>query len=44
MIADIAAVFHWPLAELLAMPIDDLAHWRELAVARWNRMQGGEGG
>lgn len=42
--ADIAAVFHWPLSELLALPVEDLAHWRELAVARWNRMQGEKDG
>ena len=36
--ADIAAIFHWPLSELLALKIDDLFNWRELAIARWNRM------
>lgn len=38
MIADIAAVFHWPLSELLAMSIDDLTTWRGLAVDRWEAM------
>lgn len=38
MIADIAAVFHWPLSELEWMDIDDLARWQDLAVARWNHM------
>lgn len=32
--ADIAAVFHWPLAELLAMDIKELIYWQGLAVAR----------
>nr|WP_137681162.1 GpE family phage tail protein [Aurantiacibacter suaedae] len=36
--ADIAAVFHWPLGELLALEIDDLIHWHTLAVDRWNQM------
>jgi len=38
--ADIAAVFHWSLASLEALPLDRLLHWRELAVDRWNTMQG----
>ncbi|WP_421721792.1 GpE family phage tail protein [Aurantiacibacter suaedae] len=38
LIADIAAVFHWPLGELLALEIDDLIHWHTLAVDRWNQM------
>ncbi|WP_292959682.1 GpE family phage tail protein [Novosphingobium sp. UBA1939] len=42
MIADIAAVFHWPIADLLAMDFFELCRWRRLAVARWNRMQGQE--
>ena len=40
--ADIAAVFHWSLAELSALPIDELMHWRGLAISRWNRMNGAE--
>jgi len=36
--ADIAAVFHWSHAELMAMEIDELVSWRERAVAVWNRM------
>lgn len=43
MIATIAAIFHWPLSELLRMSFAELAHWRELAVQRWNEQQGGEG-
>lgn len=38
--ADIAAIFHWPKAELEALTLPELLRWRELAVARWNRMQG----
>ena len=38
--ADIAAVFHWPLSELRALELDQLVAWRERAVACWNRMQG----
>ncbi|WP_369817928.1 GpE family phage tail protein [Novosphingobium sp. KN65.2] len=37
-IADIAAIFHWPLPHLEAMDLTELAMWRELAVKRWNRM------
>lgn len=43
LIATIAAVFHWPLSELLRMPFDELAHWREMAVQQWNEMQPSEG-
>lgn len=32
--ADIAAVFHWPLSELLAMDFEELIYWQDLAVAR----------
>lgn len=38
MIADVAAVFHWPLSDLVAMEFADLARWQDLAVDRWNRM------
>ncbi|WP_327195740.1 GpE family phage tail protein [Novosphingobium sp. Leaf2] len=44
MIAEIAAVFHWPLSELAAMPIDDLLDWRERAIAIWNRMHASKEG
>ena len=40
--AAIAAIFQWPLSELAAMELTDLIRWRELAVERWNRMQGQE--
>lgn len=32
--ADIAAIFHWPLSELDAMPIEDLIAWRKQAADR----------
>jgi hypothetical protein len=32
--ADIATVFHWPLAELAAMDLADLIAWRERARVR----------
>ncbi|RSU63360.1 GpE family phage tail protein [Sphingomonas koreensis] len=38
--ADIAAIFHWPLSELRALEVDELIFWRDLAVQRWNEMQG----
>ena len=31
-------VFHWPLPELQAMPLEELTMWRDLAVERWNRV------
>lgn len=42
--ADIAAIFHWPLSELAAMDVIELLDWRARAVARWNRMHGGKDG
>lgn len=33
-IADIAAIFHWPASELLAMPLSDLIDWHGRAIAR----------
>lgn len=38
--ADIAAIFHWPLADLQALTLSELLDWRERAIERWNRMQG----
>lgn len=35
--ADIAGIFHWPLSELRALDIDELADWRQRAVEWWNR-------
>ncbi len=43
MIADVAAVFHWPLGDLLALDVEDLAAWRDRAVARWNSMNSSKG-
>ena len=40
--AEIAAVFHWPLAELRALTAVELIAWRERAVDCWNRMNGGD--
>jgi hypothetical protein len=40
MIADIAAIFHWPLAEIEALDLADLMLWRGKAIDRWNRMWG----
>lgn len=36
--ADIAAVFHWPLSELVQLELAELLEWRQRAVAVWNRM------
>jgi hypothetical protein len=38
LIADIAAVFHWPLSDLAEMDLADLLDWHRRAVAAWNRM------
>lgn len=40
--ADIAAVFHWPLSELRALELDELLDWRDRAITRWSRMHGGK--
>ena len=32
--ADVAAVFHWPLSELREMQISELLEWWKLAVER----------
>jgi hypothetical protein len=42
LIADIAAVFHWPLSELIRMELAELLDWRRRAVAVWNRMNNPE--
>lgn len=36
--ADVAFFFHWPLAELEAMPPEELMEWRERAVSVHNRL------
>ncbi|MBA1373193.1 GpE family phage tail protein [Sphingomonas ursincola] len=40
--ADIAAIFHWPLSELEALEFEELIYWRSKAVDRWNRMHCGK--
>lgn len=40
--ANIAAVFHWPLSELLALDLDELILWSGLATTRFNQMWGGK--
>lgn len=40
--AQIAAVFHWPLSELQQLDINELLDWRDRAVTIWNRMHGAE--
>lgn len=35
---DIAAIFHWPLADMEAMPLPELSAWRERAVGWHNRI------
>jgi hypothetical protein len=42
--ANIAAVFHWPLSELRALELDELIDWSGRATARWNAMWGGKDG
>jgi hypothetical protein len=42
--ADIAAIFHWPLAQIEALDLFDLLAWRRRAVARFNRMWGTKDG
>lgn len=32
--ADIATVFHWPLGDLVGLPLADLIAWRERARIR----------
>lgn len=40
--ADIAAIFHWPLSEIAALSLAELIVWRRLAVDRWNTMHRSE--
>jgi len=37
-IADIAVVFHWPLSEFNDMSVQELLHWQDLAIERYNAM------
>ena len=32
--ADIAAIFHWPLSDLLSLDLPELCAWRSRAAAR----------
>ena len=36
--ADIAAVFHWALADMQAMPLPELMLWRGMALDRFKQM------
>jgi len=38
--ADIAAIFHWPLRDLERLDLFELMAWRRRAVERFNRMWG----
>ena len=40
-IADLAAVNHWPLAELKRLPLSELRAYRRLAVERAKALFGG---
>lgn len=42
--ANIAAVFHWPLSELRELPLDELIEWSGRATDRFNAMWGGKDG
>lgn len=33
--ADIAAIFHWPLSELRELTLDELTAWHERAIEWW---------
>ena len=39
--ADVAAVFHWPLSEMRGMEIIELLEWRRLALDRVKALFGG---
>lgn len=36
--AEIAAIFHWPLSELRELELPELLAWRERAIDWWNRV------
>lgn len=38
MIGEIAAIFHWPLNDLLELDLGDLLRWHAVAVDTHNRM------
>ncbi|MBU3823473.1 MAG: GpE family phage tail protein [Candidatus Oceanisphaera merdipullorum] len=37
--AEIAAIFHWPLSELANMDLDELGAWHTRAISCFKRMQ-----
>lgn len=39
--ADISAIFHWPLSELESLSTADLVKWRERAAERFGMMNHG---
>lgn len=39
---EIAAIFGWGPDTLMTMEIEDLAHWHNIAVTTWNRMNRSE--
>ena len=40
--AEIAAIFHWPLSELEALSAEDLLFWHDKATGWWNRVRAGK--
>jgi hypothetical protein len=42
--ADIAAIFHWPLSDMAAMDVIEVIEWRGRAVDRWKKMNEVKGG
>ncbi|WP_081775113.1 GpE family phage tail protein [Methylobacillus glycogenes] len=38
--ANIAAIFHWPLSEMDGMSLEELSDWNDHAVARSGSMGG----
>ncbi|MXO73602.1 GpE family phage tail protein [Alteraurantiacibacter buctensis] len=38
--ADIAGIFHWSLADMQGLELDDLVDWHGRAVDFWKRTQG----
>lgn len=40
LLADLAMLFHWPLTELKALPVEELRLWHDLALERYNKMNG----
>lgn len=39
--ADIAAAFHWSIAEMDALPLDELLEWQTRAIDRLKAIHGG---